>query len=325
MVTATANTERFRQMAETLTEKIEQKRASRLENTGKRQREAKSARIEADHLERIQRALVALADAHDQGRCPAILQGVRTKEAIYGMVKTQVASNGYYDIHDTGEWTDKSETAAELRKLMESTISEDEAAEIAETQRRNKIRDMEARVRLSSIPGFFPTPRPVSDRMFELVSWHAGTTVLDPSAGIGSLLEAARDRQPTAQCYFCECNYSLCEILEAKGFTGIRGNFLEEEPQQVAALVAMNPPFEKHAALKHIRHAYEFVVDGGELVAIAPCSIKHNEAKAYGEFREWLHEVGAHIEDLPSDSFKGKEAFIEAGVSTCLIYIHKGA
>lgn len=320
-----ANVSKFREMADRLADEIKHKRADRRENTPKQQREAKAARIEADHLERAQRAMYALAEAQENGTLPENLKAVKTKAQVLDIMKTRVdTSRGYYCVDDTGEYYDKSELAVALRCFVES--SKDAATQAAELeqQRRNKIRDMEANLKFADIDGFWPTPESIAARMLEKVAHFDGNGfVLDPSAGIGSLLEAAQGKWPSANCIYVERHYSLCDVLEAKGFEGHRGDFLEHEAVPIVDLILANPPFERASDCLHIRHAYKFLKPGGELVAIASASVKYNSKSTYESFRMWLTETNADVHDLPPDAFNTNEAFKRTGVSTVLIYLRK--
>ena len=41
------------------------------------------------------------------------------------------------------------------------------------------------------------------------------------------------------------------------------------------------------------------------------------------EFRQWLDELSADIEQLPEDAFQGVDAFRQTGVKTRLVVINK--
>lgn len=317
----TINIQKLYDMAEGLQKEIDDKRRPRDENTPKRQCQAKSARIEADKLERCQKALIALADAHTRGDCPDILMDIRTKSDILPMVATQTSSRSYYDLHDTGKYHDTSERAVALRQLMAESVSAEEAARIQARQTLNKIKDLEANVRFGDIPDFFPTPPAVIERMLDRVHFDGNGVVLEPSAGMGNIAQAVRDRWPSASVVVCERHYSLYEILEMKGFTGIRGDFLEDEPEEIASLIAMNPPFSSLLDTDHIQHAYRYLKSGGELVSIASASVKFNSRSKAVKFREWLADIGAELYDLPDGSFK--DSFVSTGTSTVMIYAQK--
>lgn len=320
----TINIQKLYDMAEGLQKDIDDKRRPRDENTPKRQCQAKSARIEADKLERCQKALIALADAHTRGDCPDILMDIRTKSDILPMVATHVNCRSYYDLQDTGQYHDTSERAVALRQLMAESVSAEEAARIQARQTLSKIKDLEANVRFGDIPDFFPTPLSVIDRMLEkVVRFDGSGVVLDSSAGKGDILAAAQQRWPDARCVYCERHYTLCDILDAKGFVGVRGDFLEEPPQPIVDLACINPPYASSADIDHIRHTYDFIKPGGELVALASAGVKFNSRPKFENFRTWLTEKDADIYDLPPDSFNSSDAFRKTGVSVVCIYIVK--
>lgn len=321
----TSNVSRFRDMADRLEAEIADKRRSREENTPKKQLQAKTARIEADHLERVQRAMYALAEAQENDRLPENLKAIKTNSQLMTMLKTRLdGSRGYYELIDTGEYSDKSELAVTLRAFIESCKSEAEAARDAEQQRLNKIKDMEAQVRFGEIKDFFPSPPAVIERMLAMIQhYEDGGVILDSSAGKGNLLDAAIKRWPKSHCVFYECNYTLVEILEAKGFDGVRGDFLEEPTKPIVDLALINPPYSSGQDCLHIRHTYDFLKPGGEMVALASAGIKWNKQSKFESFRMWLTEMDATLHDLPPDSFNTGDSFRKSGVSVVMIYLRK--
>jgi len=81
----------------------------------------------------------------------------------------------------------------------------------------------------------------------------------------------------------------------------------------------MNPPFTKHQDVKHVMKAYEILAEGGILVAIMSVAPFFREDKISTEFRAFLAERGAIVENLPEGAFK------ESGtmVKTCVVKIIK--
>lgn len=173
-----------------------------------------------------------------------------------------------------------------------------------------------------NIPGFFPTPRPVIDRMIAAADLSAGQSVLEPSAGKGDIAEAIREADPEVKVEVVESAHSLRQILELKGFAIVGDDFLEFNGGPYDRIL-MNPPFESGADIDHVRHAFNLLAPGGRLVAImseGPFFRSDRKAEA---FRQWLESVDGHSEKLPEGSFAGKDAFRQTGVATRLVTIEK--
>lgn len=321
---------KFDAMADILEPQIAAKFAGRLENTQKRARQGMQARHDGHNLELGQKALRALAQALRDGDLPKILAGIRRKSQVLDMVRCRLETVDYHHVR-TGDPIDQSEAAKALRALMAAKSGET-PEESEERKRKAKIAELEAKIRFSNIPGFFPTPKPVIDRMLDLaeVDNRPGCWVLEPSAGKGDIADAIRARSPQATLWAVEVNHTLCEILEVKGHRRLDGgnDFLAMESPYRDGIgswhrIIMNPPFEKAQEIDHVRHAYRWLDIGGRLVSVmSPGPFSRNDRKSV-EFREWLDRVGAEVEDLPAGSFSGADAFRQTGVSTKLVVINR--
>lgn len=97
---------------------------------------------------------------------------------------------------------------------------------------------------LKDLPGFFPTPRPVIDRMLELADIQSTDRVLEPSCGKGDILDAIRREHQDVDLAAIEQNLTLQGVLTAKGYDEIvdYGDFFERQCEYDR--IVMNPPFE---------------------------------------------------------------------------------
>jgi type I restriction-modification system DNA methylase subunit len=167
------------------------------------------------------------------------------------------------------------------------------------------------------LPGFFPTPRTVIDKMLEIAAIEPEHRVLEPSCGKGDIVDAIKTRHADASLHAIEMNRTLSDILSAKGHEVEFGDFLEHHGQYDR--IVMNPPFEDGADMVHLRHAFEQLRPGGRLVSVVsegPFFRVDNRSVA---FRDWLVDIAAEVERLPDDAFKGADAFRETGIRTRLI------
>jgi protein-L-isoaspartate O-methyltransferase len=158
-------------------------------------------------------------------------------------------------------------------------------------------------------PQLFPTPADLAARMVELAELEPGEQLLEPSAGTGALLDAAKGTG--AEILALEINPKLCDAVRAKGYHVIQADFLERKPEEWEPFdcVLMNPPFKNGEDIKHIRHALTFLRPGGRLVAICANGPRQNDKL------KPLTLDGGSWEDLPDGTFS------EAGtnVRTALI------
>lgn len=306
---------RFRKWADALEPQIEHAGRPMTQNpTPKRNRELQSRMIDCRNLERTQRALHALADAHEAGTIAIELMGLKTKAEVAAMVrKTADASQGgYYSCIESADFYDKSFAARRLQEMIDVP-----SAQRAERDRLRKIEQLEAEIALSNIPGFFPTPPAVVAKMLDRARLEPGLLVLEPSAGSGNIADAIRGAHPGVGVHCIEPNYRLREILTLKGYTILGYDFMEATSVRAFDRVIMNPPFERQQDIDHVRKAYQFLKPGGVLVSIMAPGFEFRSDRKSAEFRDWLDEVDAHYEDLPEGSFKASGT----GVSTRIVTI----
>ena len=244
-------------LAASMQEDIDHKRAPLSQNwTPRRARIKDGQRQEADHLERVQRGLSALAAAHRENRVPPALAGIETRKAVADLVRQWHGE----DVPEGTRFELKGDDAkaSALRQLVEEHTTDADRAAAEERKQADELRELEDRVRDARIPGFFPTPEAVVLRMLEAadidiesatcpecgsMEWlDAGNDAvcahcdyaasfyapwfdfLEPSAGIGSIAEPLRAyvNRHGGSLTCVEINYTLCEILRTKGFENVQ-------------------------------------------------------------------------------------------------------
>lgn len=173
------------------------------------------------------------------------------------------------------------------------------------------------------LPGFFPTPPQLASRMIAQLAPAPGALVLEPSAGNGHIAQAIKDKGGIPFCI--EYEYSLCEVLRAKGFDPMCADFMEYFPENAPGkrfpFIAMNPPFEHGQDIRHVLHAFrDCLSSGGHMAAIMGAGAFYRSDKQAVEFREFLDGVFYKLEDLPAGTFKTSGT----NVSSKLLYITKG-
>ncbi|MFV8750363.1 methyltransferase [Nannocystaceae bacterium ST9] len=173
-------------------------------------------------------------------------------------------------------------------------------------------------LQFAKIPGYFPTPRSLAERMVDLAAIEPGMRVLEPSAGSGSLAAVIRDEHPDARLDVLEIHATLRELLDAQGFDVVGGDFLDYEPAGVRYdRILMNPPFEKRQDARHLAHALRLLAPGGRLVAIAAGGFGVRTDRETAALRGEIERLGGSIESIPAGAFR------ESGtdVATVLIVV----
>ena len=317
--------EKLRKSSETLQRRIDQLRAPRLTNTARRQRMNESALSEARSLERLQSALLELADGLEDLTVPEVLSAITMKSQVEDLLN--------FEDYPTSQWTEDSrkrlkragitvgsyeDARAALLKLIDPAMGyETPEEEIARLVREVALNGF--------IVGYFPTPEPVIDLLLEAagIDPNQPVRILEPSAGAGHIADAILHRFPHAQVDTIEIAPSLRVILDRKGHRIIGNDLFEVEPEDTWQydFVIMNPPFEHAADCKHVQRAYQFLKPGGRLVAVMSASVMYNSTSTYEAFRDWLGELDGSIDDLPDGAFKSSDR--PTGVKTELVVIDK--
>lgn len=307
--------ERFQKWSRDLQVKIDHLSRPMTQNpTPKRNREYQSRLHDARNTERLQKAFMALAQAHLDGSVRDPLASLVNKEQIASMVRKSTKGSSYYSIIEADDYSDTTHPARLLQEMIEG-----DSKERVERERLRKIGEMEAEIKLSKIPGFFPTLIPVVDLMLEYACIENGMSILEPSAGNGNIVDAIRKQHPGVFIDVCEVNGRLRDILKLKGYILVAWDFLEFDEALSYDRIVMNPPFENQQDMAHVRKAYSLLNENGVLVSVMAPSFEYRNDRKSTEFREWLDTVGATWENLPDGSFKQSGTV----VSTRLLVIKK--
>ena len=307
---------RFRSWADALQPKINHADREMTQNpTPKRNREYQSRMHDCRNFERTQKALRALADGYEAGTLPDALASLKTRDEVSSLVRKSVSgAGGYYSVIECADYAVTTPQARELQSMIEGN-----SAQRIERERLRKIEALKAEIALSTIPGYFPTQPAVIGIMLDRARIAPGLEWLEPQAGSGHIADAIRDEFPNSKIDACEVNSRLRELLTLKGYKLVADDFLEWSTYNQYDRIVMNPPFEKQADIDHVRKAFSLLKPDGVLVSVMAPSFEFRQDRKSVEFREWLQDVGATVEDLPDGSFKASGT----GVSTKLVVICK--
>ncbi len=165
---------------------------------------------------------------------------------------------------------------------------------------RNRNENGTAPVAVSAFQ-LFQTPAAIAAQLVALLDLTPGARVLEPSAGLGHILDALQPRQP-AEVVAVETSPELCAQLYRQNRAGVRlmqRDFLTVTPAEIGQFdaVAMNPPFHMRVDIKHITHALQFLKPGGKLAGLC-MDTAHRSAALRPLCSAWL--------PLPAGAFRAE-------------------
>ena len=209
-----------------------------------------------------------------------------------------------------------SETFHRLHNLR----MENDAAKFAMDDMRPRFDQMKNRKENGTAPRaivayqLFQTPKAIASRLVSMLNLKPGARVLEPSAGLGRLLDALGPCKPS-EIVAVELTQQCAGELFKQDRSGVvikQRDFLTMTTDDLGTFdaVVMNPPFHMRSDIRHIEHALKFLKPGGRLATI--CLDTHHRREAFEEMAEmWV--------DLNAGEFR------ESGtmVSTALIVIQK--
>jgi protein-L-isoaspartate O-methyltransferase len=337
------------------TEKLEQ---DRLENTPKRQRQAEGARSEARKALARAEVASRVADLQREGLSGPLstLSTLPQMDQIFlawrrAQIARERAENLGYDPNRRKSDADinfaiiprrynnndipparikeiNAEVDKERDKLAKAGINSDKdlqaALELVSSLLSGSkigpdpIKQAEQQIKFLKIPGFFQTPESLAARVVDEAGIEPGMSVLEPGAGGGRIADAVRNAVPDAEITVLEISGQLQEVLKLKGFD-IAGTDFTEFTGGPYDRIVMNPPFERNQDIDHVMRAYEMLKPGGRLVSIMGRGAFFRGGRKESEFRDFLEQMGAVIEELPDGSFKESGT----GVATNLIVLDK--
>ena len=271
-----------------------------LSPTRKRVQDARSQRQEAMRLERIQRTLLMLADMHEAGTITPGLSAITTRATLERALFQSSATSEIRSIYDRSE---SNETTMQLAVRLEREAM------------------------LMKIAGFFPTPATVAAELVRFAALDRPRSILEPSAGSGSLMDAVIKQHPGACISYCEINCLLLDVLRAKYANSKTIHFVGRDFLELDAAtfeprfdgIVLNPPFENREDIDHVCRAYKLLSPNGVLAAIMSEGTFSRTDKKTAAFRDFLEESRAEVIGLPAGAF----AMSGTGVSCRMIRIEE--
>jgi Domain of unknown function (DUF4942) len=142
---------------------------------------------------------------------------------------------------------------------------------------------------------FYPTPATLAERVRELADITSEDYVLEPSAGMGALVEGLDPRQVLC----IEIAPVHAEVLRARGFEVLCQDFLEYQPTAGTNpdRIVMNPPFNEGRWRAHVEHALSVLRPGGVLVSILPSGAASSLRLEAGFSATWTEPIAGAFRD----------------------------
>lgn len=212
-----------------------------------------------------------------------------------------------YFMEIQGHWSEAHQGFVFIKEISTSMIKE------AIRKANNKIPLSREQIEREKLQAYF-TPIDVVKKMQEYAHISENDIVLDPSAGIGNLvngLSISKER-----IYLIEPNPEFCNFLKRNGYIHVIQSTFEEaiEKGQVPnniSKILMNPPFSKQNDLKHISLAYKLLAPGGTLISIVGKNSvlerdsSGKESKIFQEFYHICQNSKSHqLIELPEGTFE---------------------
>ncbi len=296
----------WRALGDGLTQKFETKLHPALAHQRLTRRRANiigSLKAEGRKLQRIQQWLYAMAEAAQARTLPPILSKIRTLTLLNDLYEC----NNPLSIFDNPNPQQlKRFRSARLTDALKVQAALDALNQLVSVPPSNslieRIEDLERSLIGRDIPGYFPTPRDLAQRMVKLAQLEEGQAVWEPSAGKGNLAEVIVQSGIAVNLSVSEIDYTLQQILKLKDFVLIGSDCLTLRDRSFDRIIA-NPPFSHGLDIVHIRHYYECLRSDGRLVTLSSTSYTFRKNKLFREFKKWLEDKCVFEELLPKDTF----------------------
>jgi predicted RNA methylase len=155
----------------------------------------------------------------------------------------------------------------------------------------------------------FQTPADIAAQLAAMLNLSPGARVLEPSAGLGRLLDAVAPYEPSEVVAVENAPQCAAELFrqDRERVTIKQRDFLALTPQDIGTFdaVIMNPPFHLRADIRHITHARSFLKPGGTLAALC-MNTRHRIEQLKPIASQWI--------DLPEKSFREEGTHINASI-----------
>jgi hypothetical protein len=145
----------------------------------------------------------------------------------------------------------------------------------------------------------FTDNKQLLDQLVELAQIETHHTVLEPSAGIGSIADKLKEY--TNNLDVVEYNYGFAELLKLKDHNVVANDFLTYNSNNKYDRIVANVPFSDEQ--EHIKQIYNNLKDGGKAVIITSSHYTFASDRKSQDFRNWLDCLTHEVLEVPEKSF----------------------
>lgn len=172
-------------------------------------------------------------------------------------------------------------------------------------------------VDLQKVFQFYETPAEVAAQLVEMAGLPPGSSILEPSAGSGRIVDAALAAGHRVSA--CEIQDRFHGALVAKGCTMVGRDFLnitmppDDGGMEFDGVIA-NPPFTRCQDVGHVSKMFTHVKDGGVVVAVMSPAWLFRGTLMHVEFRRFVAEYGGTWTELPPSTFASSGTHVQTGI-----------
>ncbi len=175
---------------------------------------------------------------------------------------------------------------------------------------------------------FFATPPELADKLVSLIQWdnydsfNIKPRILEPSAGQGAIIEAILRVRPRAFVVTVELMDTNRAILKRR--IPVENIYIQKTTHDFLDFAAKgyeydviiaNPPFTKNQDIDHLRHMYDMLAPGGQMVCMTSKHWELSENKKETEFRNWLMDLDkCEVLDVDANAFKSSGTSIATNI-----------
>lgn len=165
---------------------------------------------------------------------------------------------------------------------------------------------------------FFATPKEVALKLVELARIEKHHTILEPSIGQCSLVEAINELNYCSNEIFgyelMEQNREIITKKDICNLTLLGEDFLSHNEDMKFDRIIANPPFSKNQDIDHLQKMYNCLNDNGIVVCITSVSWETGNTKKQNDFKKWLSNVNGKVIKLDANTFKESGTSIETRI-----------
>ncbi|MEW6613978.1 MAG: DUF4942 domain-containing protein [Thermodesulfobacteriota bacterium] len=165
---------------------------------------------------------------------------------------------------------------------------------------------------------FYPTPRPLIEKMVGKITRKSGLMILEPSAGKGDIVEYLQNNWDYRgiQIDAIEIDETLRATLWGKYINVVDSDFLNFVGLDKYDVIIANPPFDEGD--KHLLKAIEIMYCGEIIFLLNAETIKNPYTNTRKELVKQLNKLGAEIEYIQNGFMDAEK---KTGVEVALVYI----